>query len=658
MSNFSRVLRTALRHRWNVFACLSTSLIVAVLWAGNLSAVFWIVDVVMNDKSIPQWMEEELTSSQARMAELNAQLLQLGESPEENRLAISAAEARLTIQEQKAEKFGWMLPWAQRWLPATPFETLGVVCAVVMISTLLKNLFRIINQVLVARLGHRVGLGLRKRFYDHLLRLDMASYSHHGRGDLMNRCTTDLNFMSQGVQTLFGMAVREPLKMVACFCGAAYVSWRLLLITVIIVPPAAYLIQLLAKSLKRANRRAMEELSSIYDTLTETLSGMKLIKAFTMEDVERDRFDSSAHTYYKRQMKIATYNSLVSPLTENLGIGMVLLAAMAGGYLVLSGETSLFGIPISNDRLTHGDMGMFFAMLVGMSDPARRMSNVFNDLQKASAASDRVFQVLDTKPAIQDKAVPVALPQLNESLRFENIHFGYQSDKLVLHGIDLEVAAGETIAIVGTNGCGKSTLLSLVPRFYDPTSGSITIDDVNIADVPIRDLRSRIGIVSQETLLFNDTVAENIAYGVSNADQSAIEAAAKKAYAHQFITEKLPQGYDTVVGPGGNKLSGGQRQRIALARAILRDPEILILDEATSQIDLESEQLIHQVLADFTRNRTTLIITHRMSTISLADRVVVMDQGAILDAGSHEMLLARCDLYRRLFHLGDFRESA
>lgn len=658
MSNFSRVLRTALRHRWNVAACLTTSLIVAVLWAGNLSAVFWIVDVVMNDKSIPQWMSEELASSQSRMAELTSEIEQLSEAPEANRLAISSAQLKFDIQEQKAEKFAWMLPWATRWLPTTPFQTLGVVCAVVMVSTLLKNLFRIFNQVLVARLGHRVGLGLRKRFYDHLLRLDMAAYSHQGRGDLMNRCTTDLNFMSQGVQTLFGMAVREPLKMAACFCGAAYISWRLLLITVVIVPPAAYLIQLLAKSLKRANRRAMEELSSIYDTLTETLSGMKLIKAFTMEDVERDRFDTSAYTYYQRQMKIATYNSLVSPLTENLGIGMVLLAAMAGGYLVLTGNTTIFGIPISGEPLTHGDMGVFFAMLVGMSDPARRMSNVFNDLQKASAASDRVFQVLDTEPAIQDKKTLVPLPRLTEALRFDGIHFGYQSDKPVLNGIDLEVAAGETIAIVGTNGCGKSTLLSLVPRFYDPTEGRITIDGVDIADSSLRELRGRIGMVSQETLLFNASIAENIAYGTKDVDRTAIETAAKKAYAHQFITEKLRHGYDTIVGPGGNQLSGGQRQRVALARAILRDPEILILDEATSQIDLESEQLIHQVLAEFTSNRTTLIITHRMSTISLADRVVVMDKGKILDAGSHEMLLARCDTYRRLFHLGDYRESA
>lgn len=657
MSNFRRVLKIALCHRANVIACLLTSLVVAVLWAGSLSAVFWVVDVVMLNKSIPEWIDEQVAGSRQEVATATADIERLSDDPEKNRHAIQSAEFQLTLHTERAEKFAWISPLVHRWLPTTAYKTLVIVCAAVMLSTLIKSLFRIINQVLIARLGNRVGFELRKLFYDHLLRLDMSSYSHQGRGDLMNRCTTDLNSMSRGVQTLFGLAIREPLKMLACFLGAAFISWRLLLLTILVVPPSFYLIRRLAKALKRANRRAMEELSIIYETLTETLAGMKLIKAFTTEDVERNRFDSSAHIYYRRQMRIAGYNSLVSPVTETLGIAMVLTAALAGGYLVLGGHTDLFGIRISNVKLDHGHMSMFFAMLVGMSDPARRLSNVFNDLQQADAASDRVYQVLDTRPTIQDPPKPKPLPALTKSIRFENVGFGYLPDKPVLQDIDLEVAAGETIAIVGTNGCGKTTLLSLVPRFYDPSPGRITIDDVDISDVRLRDLRSRIGMVSQETLLFNDTVAANISYGAGNVSVEAVEEAARKAYAHQFISQKLPKGYNTVVGPGGNRLSGGQRQRIALARAILRDPEILILDEATSQIDVESEKLIHQVLAEFTRNRTTIIITHRMSTISLADRVVVMDKGRVLDAGRHELLLSRCDVYQRLFHV-DYRESA
>jgi ATP-binding cassette subfamily B protein/subfamily B ATP-binding cassette protein MsbA len=445
--------------------------------------------------------------------------------------------------------------------------------------------------------------------------------------------------------------------MLACLAVAAFISWRLLLLTMIVAPIAGFSIHWLAKALKRAHRREMQEMSAIFETLSETLGGIKLIKSFTMESAERSRFHNSAKQYFQRQMKIATYNAYVSPVTEFLGVCMVVTAAIIGGYLVLNRQTHILGLKISDVPLTHGWMGLFFAMMAGMSAPARRLSTYISWIQQAIAASDRVYEILDQEPGISDPPNPVPLPALHRSLRFENIDFHYSADKQVLCGVNLEIRAGETIALVGPNGCGKSTLMNLIPRFYDPTVGTISIDGTDISQVRLRDLRTRIGLVNQETLLFNDTVAANISYGAPDASREQIEAAARQAHAHGFITEKLSEGYDTLVGTSGNKLSGGQRQRVALARAILRDPEILLLDEATSQIDLESEQLIHQVLEEFLKNRTALVITHRMSTISLANRVVVLDGGHILDVGTHHELVDRCDLYRRLASI-DYRESA
>ncbi|MEM1304350.1 MAG: ABC transporter ATP-binding protein, partial [Planctomycetota bacterium] len=432
MSSFGRALRLALRRRVNVVACVLASLMVALLWAANLAPVLLVVDVVMQDRSVPEWIDEQI-------AELDEQL-----AGDAGRLEPSLATRLWLLRSAK--------PAADTWLPDSAFETLVVVCLFLLVGTLVKNVFRIAGMLLAARVSALAALDLRDRFYRKVLRLDLADFGDAGRGDLMTRCTGDLANVGQGIQTLFGPMVREPLKMVACTALAAMISWRLLLLTVVVAPVVAVAIHYLSKSLKRANRRAMEELSTIYETLAETLAGIRVIKAYTSEAAERDRFAKSNHTLYRRQMRIAWYDSLVSPVTENLGVGMVVIAVVAGGYLVLNEQTDLFGVPISSLPLTHGEMAAFFASLVGMSDPARRLSGLFNQLQRASASAERVYAVLDREPSIVSPPRPIALPAPVRGIEFDNVHFRYQPDKPVLEGVDFDVRPGETIAIVGPNG--------------------------------------------------------------------------------------------------------------------------------------------------------------------------------------------------------------
>jgi ATP-binding cassette subfamily B protein/subfamily B ATP-binding cassette protein MsbA len=665
MNNFGRALKLALRYRATVAAATGCAFLVAVLWGGNIGALYPVVEVCFQGESVSQHLRVQIKHSEdaiagfaSQKAELEAQAAQAAPNQRnELQLQVDRLSDRLAAEQSAVERYQWIQPYVDRYSPDSPFQTVVLVMCFIIVATLIKGFFMAVGSMLADRLAQLAMFDLRKQFFRRTLRMDMASFGESGTADLLARFTNDLEGVTSGISTLFGRAIREPLKMVACLLGAAWICWRLLVLSLIVAPIAAYLVSRLAKTLKRANRRAMEEVSAIYNILVETFHGVKVVKAFTMERHERRRLHQASKKLYRRTMRIAVFDGMINPVTEFLGICMISLAILAGAYLALNQQTHLFGIHISDRPLTLSSLLIFYGMLAGVSDPARKLSEVFNRLQRASAASDRVFQLLDREPSVVDPPRPRRLARHHLDLRFDQVRFAYPNGQPVLEEIDLRVRSGETVAIVGPNGCGKSTLANLVPRFYDPIGGAVLLDGVDLREVSLRDLRRQIGLVTQETVLFEGTVLNNIQYGCPQATREQIIEAAKKAHAHKFIENKLEKGYETLVGAHGHRLSGGQRQRIALARAILRDPAILILDEATSQIDLESEQLIHQALEEFARDRTAIIITHRLATLALADRVVVMEGGRIIDVGTHEQLISRCGLYQRLYQI-QFREAA
>jgi ATP-binding cassette subfamily B protein/subfamily B ATP-binding cassette protein MsbA len=665
MKSFLRALKLTLRYRLTVVGIVLSAIMVALLWGGNIGAAYPILKVCIHGESLQEWVDDDIAERKQKSSELHRTIQSLQASkdgmPEGDTTKIDfeivSAQDRLKAEQRALTVLGWLQPGVHRYLPSDPFRTILVIVAALMVATMVKDLFIFSNSMLVQRAVQLVGFDLRKKLYHHGLRMDLSEFGEQRTGAMMARFNVDINYLSNGLNCLYGRALLEPLKGLACLALAAFICWRLLLFSLILTPIAALLIRLLAGSIKRANRRAMEENTQLMGVLSEAFNGIQTVKAFTMEQYERGRFRRVSRECLRKAMRIVLYNSLSKPAIEILGMGMIFVALIAGAYLVLNKELFILGIKMCDRPLSVEALFCFYGMLVGASDPARKLSDVFNGIQGGVAAADRIFPLLDRKPKVTDPPAPRPVPRPHRQLIFDHVHFHYTPEQPVLRDINLTVDFGETLCIVGPNGCGKTTLANLLPRFHDPVDGSVRLDHVDLREVRLRELRRTVGVVTQQTLLFDDTVLNNIRYGSTGASREEAIAAAKKAHAHRFIEEKLEDGYETIAGPGGNRLSGGQRQRIALARAILRDPEILVLDEATSQIDIESEQLIHKALENFVRDRTAIVITHRLSTLRLADRILVMEAGRIIDLGTHDQLTHRCDLYRRLHEI-QFRQSA
>lgn len=659
MKNFLRAVRLGLRHRWTLASALFCSLMVALFWGANIGTVYPIVEIVFQGKSVPGWLDEEVerlerqTGQRAtQLAEQRARLAQgSGLAGEQQKRTILEAAQALQDAELKALDLRRRLrPWAARFMPNEPFQTLVLVVGVMLLGTLIKDVFLMGSMILVERFSQLATFGLRNEFYRRTLRMDVAAFGDDRTSNLMARFTNDMNSMNQGINNLVGKSIREPLKMVVCLVGAAWICWRLLVFSLFVLPLALYLIAAIAKRIKQANRRAMEEMSQLYGVLNESFAGIETVQACTMERHERGRFYRSAKEYFRRAMRIMTFNSLARPTTELMGMVIVSLAMLAGGYLVLNQETHLLGIRMSTRPLGFGALITFYALLIGASDPLRKLADVFNSVQRSCAAADRIYEMLDREPSIQNAERPLPLPNPVRQLEFRAVNFHYLPEEPLLKDIQLTIPSGQTIAIMGPNGSGKSSLLNLVPRFYDPIGGQVLLDETELSQIRLSHLRQVVGVVTQQPFLFDVSIMDNIRYGSPSASDEDVVTAARQAHADVFI-QTLDAGYETNVGESGGRLSGGQRQRIALARTILRDPKIVLLDEATSQVDGESEELICDALARFLEGRIGIMITHRPATLALADRIVLMEQGRIVDVGTDQELLGRSELYRRLCQL-------
>lgn len=637
MKSFLRALKEAWRHWPTLTIALFCSLGVAALWGANIAALFPIIETTLHGQSLQTWnvkrlkaAEESLAKNEAETDALTERIAKMkdGADRRELELKLNIVQASVKVDRANIYSAQRLQPLFERFLPTKPFTTVTFIVALVAIATAIKQLLMLVNTLLVTYVSQSIARDIRGRIFDKALSLDRPGFDKQGISGFAAHITHTTDMLAQGITSFYGGFVTEPLRIITCLLGAWWISWRLTMASLIFAPLAAFCILYLNRKIRSVALRILDRSMGFHHVMLEVFNSLLTVQANTMEDFERKRFRDSTASIRSIAMKFTLYNSLASPVTELLGMGMLCTGVVVSGYLVINQETRILGIPMTDKPLSIAASTVFFGMLIGAADPLRKLSGVITNVNNGMAAANLLYPMLDIQSRVVDPANPVPVPSPHKQIEFRDVTFSYDGTHSVLQNVNLTIHGGDHLAVVGPNGGGKSTLINLLCRFYDPAHGAVLIDGISLRDFSIRDLRSRIALVNQQTELFNETIMHNIRYGRWDATEADIIAAAKLARAHDFISA-FPSGYQTIVGPNGQRLSGGQRQRIALARAFLRNAEILVLDEATSQIDVESERLIHDALADFGRDRTLIMITHRESTLSLATRIVRVEQGKL-----------------------------
>ncbi|HMK25691.1 MAG TPA: ABC transporter ATP-binding protein [Chitinophagaceae bacterium] len=522
-------------------------------------------------------------------------------------------------------------------------EALALICVIIMISILLKNLFVYLAFYILNPLKNKIVNHLRTEIYHKILQLPIGYFTEQRKGDLISRSTNDVGEVEGSLVGALEGWIRDPLTIIINFAVLFYISPQLTIAILICIPLIGFILGRISRSLKRQSNEAAIKSGESLSIMDETLNGLRVIKAFNIESLLRSKFEKTNNDLLSAKNKISRRRDLASPVSEVLGVLVFVGILWFGGQLVLGKQ-----IPLAPSTFL-----AYLALFYNIINPVKALSTSFSNMQKGSAAIIRIEEVLKTPVTVDDNPNGRQLSSFNDSIEFRNVGFSY-GDTVILDHINFVVKKGKTVALVGSSGAGKSTLADLVPRFHDVTSGEVLIDGVNIKDYSLHSARSQMSIVTQEPILFNDSISGNIKLGKENATEEEIMAAAKIANAHDFIIKK-EGGYNSNIGDRGSKLSGGERQRLTIARAVLKNPPILILDEATSSLDTESERLVQDAINNMMQNRTSIVIAHRLSTIRHADEIIVLQKGKIVERGSHEQLLAQNGFYRKLVEMQEVR---